>query len=106
MTLLVGQRESGHLPKARAAGVEGLEDALGDLPQLTLLGPGQRVEDQAADFVDVAGGAGDDPGPAVTGERDEAGTAVGRVDRAADPAAILKLANNIGQPGQGAGGVV
>ena len=53
---------------AVVVGVDGADDAPADLAQLPGLGLGQRVEDQAADLLDVAGRGLGHLGPAMAGQ--------------------------------------
>jgi len=53
---------------AVVAGVDGADDAPADLAQLPGLGLGQRVEDQAADLLDVAGRGPGHLRPALAGQ--------------------------------------
>ena len=59
-------------------GVDGAGDAPADFAQLPGLGLGQRVEDQAADFVGVAGRGRDHLRLALAGQGGQGVAAVGR----------------------------
>jgi transposase len=79
----------GVVDEAAVVGVDGAHDPLPDGGELVGLGLGERVEDESADLVDVAGGGGDDLVPAVVGEAGEGIAAVGGVGGAAHPVLLL-----------------
>src|SRR5262245_57234839 len=78
-------------------GVDGAHDAAADLVQLPRLSVGQRVEDEAAYFRDVAGRGYDHLGQAFAGEDGEGVATVGGVGGAAYPAALLQPADYLRQ---------
>src|SRR6266851_3711301 len=82
---------------AVVVGVHGADDATAYLAQLPGLGLGQRVEDQAADLLDVAGRGLGHLRLALAGQDRQGVAAVGRVGGAAHPAALLQPGDDLGQ---------
>ncbi len=85
---------------AAVVGVDGADDAAADVAQLPGLGLGQRVEDQAADLLDVAGGGLGYLRQALVGQDRQGVAAVGRVGGAARPAVLLQPGGDLGQARQ------
>jgi hypothetical protein len=81
-------------------GVGGAEDATADLAQLPALGLGQRVENEAADLLDVAGRGLGYFRLALAGQDGQGVAAVGRIGSAAYPATLLQPGGDLGQARQ------
>jgi hypothetical protein len=81
-------------------GVDGTHDASADLAQLPGLGFGQRVEDQAADFLDMAGRGLGHFRQALAGQYRQGVAAVCRIGGAAHPATLLHPGDDLGQARQ------
>jgi len=85
--------------RARAV-VDGPQDAVADVAQLSRLCLGQRIEDKASHCLHVSWCGFDDLGPARLGEDAQGIAAVGGVGCAAHPATLLQPANHLGQARQ------